>query len=308
VLYATLTEQVPAKAGNGAGYTLEGFEEEQGFTRFFADYDFTETYGIALAAGRGLSEDYPTDSTSAFLVNEALVTSVGWSSPEEAVGKAITMEHAGQLHSGTIVGVTRDFHLFSLHQGISPVVINMMPYNKFNFVSLRLAPGTVQSTLDHLAESWSTFSPGYPFDYYFLDADYARLHNADAQLGSVFRAFAVLAVLVACLGLFGLAAFTAEQRTKEIGVRKVMGASVGGIVLLLSKDFTRLVAIAFLVAAPAAYLVMSRWLENFTFRTEINPFIFVLVGVLALAIAWLTVGYQAVRAATADPVRALRYE
>jgi len=303
-----LSEQVPARAGSGSRYTIEGIDEPVSAYRLFTDHTFLNTYGMNLVAGRGFSEAVPTDSTDAFIINEAFVREQGWDSPEDALGRSISMRWSNIDRSGQIVGVAKDFHLFSLRDELEGTVVSIMPDKYLSFVSVRLAPGRPSAALDRLASVWATVAPSYPFDYYFLDQDFDRLHRADAQLGQVFFVFAFLAILVACLGLFGLAAFTAEQRTKEIGVRKVLGATIPNIAVLLSKDFALLVGLAFVLAAPLAYFAMSGWLNDFVYRIDLGVGTFVLAGVLALGIALLTVSYQAIRAALADPVKSLRYE
>ena len=307
LLAVTATEQVPAKAGNGAGYKVEGLEPD-GHTRFFVDHDFLKTYGIGLAAGRDFDEKISTDAASAFLINEAFVRTTQWKSPAEALGRSINMSHGGEDYAGKIVGVVKDFNISSFRETVWPLVINIMPMAKLNFVSFRIAPHDVATTLEHLGSVWSKFAPSYPLDYYFLDDDFARLHQADQQLGRVFQAFAWLAIGIACLGLFGLAAFTAERRIKEIGVRKVLGATVTSVVALLSKDFIKLVVLANLMAWPLAWYAMNQWLQSFAFRIEMEWWIFALAGGVALLIALLTVSTQAIKAALANPVEALRYE
>lgn len=309
LLAMTVTEQVPAKAGNGAGYQIDGWKESEGLTRFFVDHDFLKTYGIGLAAGRDFDEKISTDATTAFIVNEAFMRLAAWKSPAAAIGRSIRMRHGRQDYDGTIVGVVQDFQLSSFRDSIWPLVINIMPMEKLNFISFRLAPQNVTATLNHIGKVWSMFAPSYPFDFYFLDDDFARLHQADQQLGQVFHAFAWLALSIACLGLFGLAAFAAERRTKEIGVRKVLGATVTNIVTLLSKDFVKLVLLANLIAWPLAWYAMNKWLQRFAFRVEIQWWIFVLVPLGGtLFIALLTVSTQALKAALTNPVNALRYE
>ncbi|MCG3118081.1 MAG: hypothetical protein ALAOOOJD_00215 [bacterium] len=308
LLAMTATEQVPAKAGNGAGYTVEGLDEPQGLTRFFADQDFLKTYGIGIAAGRDFDEKISTDAAGAFLVNEAFVRMAEWKSPAEAIGRNITMSHGGQAYPGKIVGVVKDFNISSFRETVWPLVINVMPMDKLNFISFRLARQNVTETLEYLSSAWSKFAPSYPFDYYFLDDDFARLHQADQQLGRVFQTFAFLAIGIACLGLFGLAAFTAERRTKEIGVRKVLGATVTNVVGLLSKDFVKLVLWANLIAWPVAWYAMNRWLQDFAYRINIGLWTFVLSGGIALLIALTTVSFQTIKAALANPVESLRYE
>jgi len=308
LLAMTATEQVPAKAGNGSGYLIDGWDKPKGLTRFFADQDFLKTYGIPLVAGRDFDQRISTDATEAFLVNEAFVHLAAWESTAAALDRNIRMSHAGQNYNGKIVGVVKDFHLFSFRDILGPVVINIMPMNKLNFISFRIAPQGVPQTLAHLRSVWSTFSPSYPLDTYFLYDDFARLHQSDKQLGQVFQAFALLAIAIACLGLFGLAAFTAERRTKEIGVRKVLGATVANVTVLLSKNFVKLVLLANVIAWPVAWVAMNKWLQNFAYHIEISWWVFALAGGLALLIALLTVSTQAIRAALANPVEAMRYE
>ena len=190
---------------------------------------------------------------------------------------------------------------------IKPVVIFMQADRMWR-VSVRIRPENISATIAFLQEKWQAFEPGYPWRYFFLDEDFGRLFQNEERQAKIFGNFTVLAIVIACLGLFGLASFIAEQRTKEIGVRKVLGASVQGVVLLLTKDFTKLVSIAFLIAAPVAYFAMKHWLQDFAYRTDLHPIIFILAGLLALLIAWLTVGYQAIKAALTNPVEALRYE
>ena len=179
---------------------------------------------------------------------------------------------------------------------------------KMNFISFRIHPREISASIHHLQSNWRQFSPSYPFDYYFLDEDFARLHRADERLGKTFRYFAFLAIFVACLGLLGLAAYTAEQRTREIGIRKVLGASVGSIVLLLSKEFTRWVILSNLIAWPLAYLAMSQWLKDFAFRIELGVDVFLISAAIAFIVALATVSLQTIKAALSNPIDSLRYE
>jgi putative ABC transport system permease protein len=265
---------------------------------FVVDHQFIETLGMEMAAGRNFSRELLTDS-AAVILNESAARRLGWT---ETIGKQLTSDDRRY----TVIGVVKDFHFESLHQEIRPLLIRLGA--SIWYVSVRIRPENLASTLDFLKNRWQALVPDQPFEYSFLDSDFDRLYRAEERTGRIFGYFSALAILIACLGLFGLAAFAAERRTKEIGLRKVLGASVRQIVLLLSKEFTRLIAMAFVVAAPISYFAMNRWLQDFAYRTEINPFIFVLAGLLALVIAWLTVGYQALKAALANPVEALRYE
>ena len=200
----------------------------------------------------------------------------------------------------------KDFHLQSLHRPIAPLLIYLDP-EKVNYVSVKIASEDIPETLAFIEQTVGTFTP-YPFAHRFLSEVFAQLYETERKLGQLFGFFTLLALVIASMGLFGLAAYTAEQRTKEVGVRKVLGASVPSLVMLLSKEFTRLVVVAFVVAVPVAYLLMNRWLEAFAYRVEIGPMVFVVALLSVLLIAWLSVSYQALRAARVNPVQSLRYE
>ena len=268
-----------------------------------ADFDFIDNYGIELIAGRAFSLDFPTDSSEAMIINEAAVQILGFVAAEQAL--EAKFDFYGR--QGEIIGVARDFHLKSLQEEVEPVYILLDP-SRYRYFSLRLDTENLAGTMAGLEALWGELAPHRPFAYSFLDESLDRQYRAEEQFGQVVGLFAVLAVFVACLGLFGLAALTTRQRTKEIGLRKVLGASVSGIVVLLTKEVARLVVVAFVLAAPVVYLTMDRWLEGYAYRTDIALWIFLAVGLAALAIAVLTVSYQAIRAAVVNPVEALRYE
>ena len=201
--------------------------------------------------------------------------------------------------------MVKDFNFLPLRERITPLVINIGPVN---YVAVRVAPGAVPAALEVLQQTWSEFEQARPFEYAFLDESIDAVYHTEARMQSMFMSFTVLAILIACLGLFALSAFAAEQRTKEIGIRKVLGASVAGIVGLLSKEFLRLVVLAFIIATPVAYVIMTRWLNDFAYRIDLSASPFLLAGMLAFGIALLTVSYQSIKAALADPVKSLRYE
>lgn len=212
-----------------------------------------------------------------------------------------------ELSEFTIVGVVEDFHFKSLHKIIEPCILVCDPRN-FDIISVRIMPGDVRGTLDFIRQKWTEIFPGEQFEYSFLDSRIDLLYKSEGQMRSLFMIFSILSIFVACLGLFGLAAFTAEERTKEIGVRKVLGANTANILFLLSKEFGKWVLVANVVAWPVAYFMMNRWLHNFAYQTGIGLWPFILSAVLALLIALFTVSYQSVKAAIADPVDCLRYE
>ena len=306
------SEGLPSELLNGNGVGFVGAPRELEFivpARTVAvGHDFFETLGASVAHGRAFSLDMPTDST-AFILNETaarqlLDTAPGrYASLDALIGE--TVEMGGR--QGPLVGIVEDFNMSSLHEAIEPMVFFFRP-SWYDHVLVRAAPGGIAATADAVRDAWAEVYPTWPLDFRFADAAFDAQYRAEERLGLIFSVFAGLAILIACLGLFGLAAFTARQRTKEIGVRKVLGASVAQLVVLLSKDVVRLVAIAVVVTVPLAYLAMSRWLADFAYRVEIGPGVFVAAALLALGIALLTVSYQSIRAALADPVQALRYE
>ncbi len=304
----TTSEQVPARAGNGASFRIEGMEEPLGLTRLFVDHDFNSTYDLDILFGRDFSEAFAEDEEEAFIISNSLFTGLGFDHPDSLLGKQVHMRHGGQTYPGRIVGITEDFHLFSFRNAIPAVVLKIMPPAKMNFVSLRVTAENVGPVLAHLEKAWAQFAPDYPFEYSFLDDDFAQLHKADTRMGNVFRYFAALAIIVACLGLLGLATFTAEQRTREIGVRKVLGASGKQILILLSREFTQWVMIAVVIAWPLAYWLMTLWLADFQHRITPGLLVFLLPAAVALLLAILTISFQTIRAIFTNPVEALRYE
>jgi putative ABC transport system permease protein len=266
------------------------------------DHDFFKTFGMEIVAGRDFSRELSTDSVGAYIINETAAAQLGWASPEEALDKPLGY---GQF-DGRVIGVVKDFNFESLHLQIKPMLFQISPF--LRSISIRLRPDNIPSTLAFLQEKWLEYRPDYPFSYFFIDEHFAQRYENEEKLGKLFSLFSLLAISVACLGLFGLAAFTAEQRTKEIGIRKVLGASVAGILSLLSKDFVKLVVIANIIAWPMAYFAMSKWLQDFAYRIDIGWWVFALASGVALLIALLTVSTQAIKAALANPVEALRYE
>ena len=267
-----------------------------------ADANYTETFAIDVVAGRGLSDEFETDATEGILINETAVEYLGYGDPAEAVGKTIDIDGPR-----TVVGVIGDYHHNSLREVVEPLLIFSNP-PAYNYFSLRVRTADISDTLPELETAWARLFPGYSFETFFLDADFESQYQNEQRLMRIFGAFSSLAILIACLGLFGLAAFTAQQRSKEIGVRKVLGATVPGIFVLLSREFTRLVIVGFVFAVPIVYFTMDAWLNGFAYRTDISWVAFVVAGLAALLIAWITVSYQSIRAAVMNPVHALRYE
>ena len=306
VLGVTVANEMPGGLVNDILFTPDGAPEEElvRINNMWIDHDFIRTMGIELTEGRDFSRSFPTDTLQAFVINEAAVKWLGWEGAP--LDKKIRL---GNFKDGRVIGVVRDFHVRSLHSGIEPMMLQLAPGpDPLHYLAIRIAPDDVAETMGFLESSWREIYPDDSFTYSFLDEDFNRLYQNEARQGSIFRSFSFLAVFIACLGLLGLASFTAEQRTREIGVRKVLGASASGIVALLSKEYVRLVLYANLFAWPIAYFVMNDWLDGFAYRTDLSPWIFVLAAALAIAVTLLTVSYRAVSVAHTDPVDALQHE
>lgn len=269
----------------------------------YSDYDFVDTYKMELAAGRNFSEDFGTDTTGTLILNEASANRIGWSS-EEAIGKELVYARNARAK---VVGVVKDFNYKSAREEIEPLVLVLNP-DYFFSISVRIAPGDVRKTLDFIEQKWSTSFPSELFEYSFLDQRINQLYESEQRMQSIFIVFSCFSIFVACLGLFGLAAFTAEVRTKEIGIRKVLGASTKNVILLLSNEFTKWVLLANIIAWPLAWFFMNKWMQNFVFKADIGWPIFIISGILALVIAVFTFSFQAIKAAYTNPVDTLKYE
>ena len=269
------------------------------FTQTDVGYDFLKTLNIKVT-GRDFSKNYGTDTTN-YLINEAAVQRIGYTDP---VGKPLTLWG----RPGKIIGVMEDFHFQSLHQPIQPLILHLNPVAVGTNVVVRTQPGQTQQALASLELLSRQLNPGFPFTYKFADEEYQKLYKSESVVGSLANCFAFLAIFISCLGLFGLSAFTAEQRTKEIGVRKVLGASVSSIFGLLSKEFLGLVLLAIIISFPIAWWAMTKWLQNFEYKLDLTWWVFALAGVLAIGIALLTVSFQSIKAALMNPVKSLRSE
>ena len=286
--------------------TPEGVQEDESpvYQVIWADFDFVETLDIKIASGRKFSTAFATDS-SACLINETAVRSLGWETP---IGKTIRFTGAPDTNpSHTVIGVMADFHNQSLRQRVEPL---MVLFNAPSvFMVIRIQEQNLSRGMEVLHDQWRQTYPNHPaMDYSFLDEDLEQLYQAERRLGSVFIIGAALSILIACLGLFGLSSYMAEQRTREIGIRKVLGATIPNVILLLSRDFTKLILLAFVIGAPVSYYAMGTWLEDFPYRIDLSAWVIMFSGLTALVIAWLTVGYQALKAATANPVNAVHGE
>ena len=265
------------------------------------DYDFIETMNMEIVNGRNFSREFPTDEKEAFILNEEAARYLG---EDGAVGKSFTLWQI----KGKVIGVVKNFHFKSLNTHVEPLVIRLLKPQPYSYMFVRIKGENVSESIRYLEKAWRDIATVFPFEYQFLDEYYDRTYRAEQRMGTLFNTFTALAIFIACLGLLGLASFMAEQRTKEIGIRKVLGASVSNIILLLSREFVLLVAISNVLAWPLAYYFMNKWLENYAYHAPINLFIFLVSAFAALGIALLTVSYQAFKAASSNPIDSLRYE
>lgn len=301
-----LSGSVPGGGNPGAYSEIEntnGDLQIANLDLYFVDFDYLDLYDIKVVAGRGFSRDFATDSTQAMIVNEAAIKLFGYSTPNEAIGKRF--KQWGR--EGQIIGVVKDFHFRGLQDKIAPLTMRIEP-DSWNLLSAKVSASDMAGTIAAIEKTWKATIPNQPFTYFFLDEYFNRQYRSEEQFGRLFLNFAILAIFISCLGLFGLASYSTAQRVKEIGIRKVLGASVSGIVQLLSSDFIKLVLIAIAIALPAAWWAMHRWLADFAYHIAIQWWVFAAAGFTAVTIAVCTVSWQAIRAAGANPVDSLRDE
>lgn len=300
-----LSSRVPGKE-MGNNVVRLGWDQNAEWSdmRFITvDYDFLSVYELELTAGRGFDRDFGTDSNEAFILNEAGVNRLGFASAEEAIGKQL----AWRNRQGRVIGVLKDFYFMSVQNAIEPFIMPMQQGTP-GYLSARVETANFANVLNRIELTFREVMPNRIFEYSFLNQDFDQQYRNEERFSSVFTFFAIIAILIACLGLYGLAAYTAQQKVKEIGIRKVLGATEAGVVILLSKDFIRLVLVSFVIAAPAAYFLMDGWLKDFAERTAIGPGIFLIAVGISLLITVLTVSYQSIKAAVTNPIKSLRYE
>jgi len=279
----------------------QGERQKSGFNFTFVDYDFFDVYDIEVVKGRNFSEDFSTDKEQAIVINETAARNLGWASP---VGRRAY----SQGTEWTIIGVVKDFHFHSLHRRIDPLIFLFHEDRGVDYFSIKVSPFNIPSTIGFIEEKWRRFSPEFPFQYAFLDERIDKIYKAEQKLGQSFNIFTFIALSIACLGLIGLAAFISEQKRKEISIRKILGANFHSIIVLLAREYVKCIAVASVIAWPIGYFVMDRWLQNFAYRTSVGIEIFILSGLVAFVFALITVSYQALKAALANPVESLRYE
>ena len=311
ILAAATSTGVPGRVGSKIVFRIEndGQMEEQAINLFFMDYDYLDLLGVQMAAGRNYQRDMGTDLKEAFVINQAAAEQFNWGT--EAVGKRMqfgfNLETGEIARDGKVIGVTEDFNYRSLHNRVEPLAM-MLSENPNFYLSIRIDGSREAEAIESIQQKWTKFGCMTPYKYDWQAELVNESYSAEEKLGKVFSYFSLLCIFIACLGLLGLSSFVAEQRTKEIGTRKVLGATVANIVYLLSRDFVLLVIIANVFAQPLAHYALSKWLQNFAYRSSIGATTFVLSAVIALIIAMMTVSYQAIKAAVANPVESLRYE
>ena len=313
VLSVTSGYGLPGDRFAGDGINVGSEQKEHPANVFIGDEDYVKTLGLRIIAGRDFSREMSTDVREAFLINETAVKEFGYGTPEKAIGQPMSWNEwdpADSLHpvkKGKVIGVVQDFHYKSLHEKVTASVIQLYPQVAYT-VAAKLKTADMKSTIAFINSVWNKYVQTYPLDYQFMDESYGVMYNSEEKLSELLWIFTVMAIVVGCMGLFGLAAFSAEQRTKEIGIRKVLGANVLSIVGLLSKRFFILIVIASLIAFPIAWWAMNNWLKDFPYRIVISWWMFALAIIAAVAIALLTVSFQSIKAAVANPVRSLRTE
>jgi putative ABC transport system permease protein len=305
----TSAAQFPFRIGENIQIDWEGNPTDETISADYTcvDYDFFRTFSMQMLQGRTFSKKFATDEATACIINEAAAQRMGLDNP---IGTNIYMNHPAWPESfrpARVIGVVRDFHSRSLHTAVRPFVFRMYkPWHQYAFI--KIDGSQMQEALASIEDAYKTYSPGIPFDYLFLDEIFSQQYISERQLGELFNGFSLLSVIIACLGLFGLASYTTEQKTKEIGIRKVLGASIPGIVAMTAREFLKWILIANLLAWPIAYFVMSKWLQDFAYKVSIGPLLFLLSAGLTLIVAALTVSYHSLKAALANPIDSLRYE
>ena len=304
---AAVSSGVPGRLAHGANVKLVGEPEDmsQWMYYLFVDTDFVREFGITLTAGRTFQKELATDQGSTFMINETAVKRFGWSDPAEAIGKTLRSGYGGI--QGEIVGAVKDFHFYGLQQEIGPMIISIRP-DLYRFITLTLSTENIGQTLASVKNTWASLFPGIPFDYSFLDTFFDRFYREEQKIGTLVRIFGILAISIACLGILGLTAHTTQRRTKEIGIRKVIGASSARITALLTREFIKWILFANLIALPGAYYILNKWLAGFAYRMGFSLWFLLIPSVFTLGLAALTVGYHTIKAATANPVDSLRYE
>lgn len=302
---ASVSSSLPGRPNHKRETTIQRFdgsEEPSGFDAYFVDFDFIDQYNLEIIAGRKFSPSIASDSTQAMIINEAAVKALGYYNPDDVLGKPYSQSG----RSGTIIGVVKDFHFQSFREEIQP--LTMQAGGIATFMTLSIADTDIPSTISKLEKKWKSIVPDMPFSYFFTDDAYNSQYDSDRRFSQLFLCLVTVAIIISCLGLFGLTVFSTTQRTKEIGIRKVLGSSSVEILSLLTRDFFTLIAVAFFLGIPVSWFLMNRWLQEFAYRADVSIWIYGLAGLVLALVAFVTISFQTIQAANADPVRSLKAE
>ena len=308
----TLANHLPRQDFFGSIDTKVSFPELSSEVRNWfvlnGDYDFPKSFGLQLIEGRNFDNTNPADS-NAFLLNEAAVKTLGLT-PDKVIGLSLISDNQNweEKITGKVIGVVKDFNYRSVHQAISPLIVSARPHNSDQIIYIKLPAGKMPQKIESLEKKWKEVLPDIGFDHWFISDEFGRMYEVETRMAGVFKTFSILAILIACLGLFGLSSYMAQRRTKEIGVRKVLGASAPQILQLLFTTFLKLLLFACLVAIPLAWMVMHRWLEDFSYSVSIDGSIFLIGILLVFLLTVISVSYETIRAAMANPIETLRQE
>jgi putative ABC transport system permease protein len=297
--------EIPGKMVRTTGIWYEGVKDntDENLYIFSGDADLVETMGMKMKAGRYFQHG-TKQFAKEFVINETAVKHFGWK-PDEAIGKLINFGERGE-DPGKVIGIIEDFHFKDLHESIDPLVMYLEPHYEGSFMAMKLKSGNINESVAEVQGIWKQFIPQHEFEYQFLDESFNSLFDQEKRLSTLFTIFSGLAILISCLGLFGLASFTMEQSRKSVAIRKVMGASVSNILYMMSKDFLKLVLLGMIVASPVAYYTMSKWLQGFAYSAGLGWLVFIYAAVVALVVAFATVSYHSLKAATTNPVNSLK--
>ncbi len=304
IVNTTTSSLVPTMGSSHNGFKIDGIDQSPSFANYYIDKEFVKTYDLKILAGQDVQRDVLGEDGGDFLFSEEAVRELGLEQNADILGRNVEHFEVG----GRITGVVNDIHIYSFRENVYASVYLITPNEYHKYLSIRLNPANISSSIEHTREIWTEMFPGYPFDYFFLDESFEQMHRADMRLADTITWFALLAIFVASLGLFGLSASVAEQRVKEVGIRKVLGATVLSIVALFNRDFVKLVLLGSILAVPAAWYVSSTWLQDFAYKVDITAGPFILAGIILLLIAVLTISFNSIRAAIVNPVNSLRSE
>ncbi|KPK87196.1 MAG: hypothetical protein AMS27_03295 [Bacteroides sp. SM23_62_1] len=299
ILSLSATSEIPGRGFTSNGYRPEGFEQWLMFNAVDVDYDYIQTMGLQVLQGRGFSKEFASDR-DAYMINETLAKELNWENPLEK-----TISRGGDHQ---IIGVIKDFHFATLHEDIGPLIFHMNPYIGYDFLLVRFKTDNLSALINNIRLAWESLDPNEPFEYSFLDDVFNDMYRAEKKMSSMLLYIAILAIIIACMGLFGLALYSTEQRVKEIGVRKVLGSTVSRVVFLLTGNFTRWVLLANILAWPVAYIIVRKYMQMYAYRINLPVWIFFLTALLAYLVALITISYQSIKAGTANPADTLRYE